>query len=90
MGAAPVSVLAAVARASCIHPQGQRKAASTRDTGDCRPRIAGGRAECAGTGVGGAVRAAILRVPAGRGCHDAIEAIYATVNGRRSKHASLL
>ena len=48
-----------------VHPEGQREAAPARDSGDRRPGAAGAGRQRAGTGVGSAVRAEVLWLPAG-------------------------
>ena len=65
LGAAPVGPMDARARQTGVHTEGQWETAPARDSGDPGQSPAGCCPGRAGTGVGSAVRAEVLRLPPG-------------------------
>lgn len=64
LGAAGCEVVDAQARPARVYPEGRaQQAAPTRHPGDRGQSPAGCDRQCAGAGVGGAVRVAVLRIP---------------------------
>ena len=74
-----------------VHPEaGNEEAARTGHTGDRRQVFASADTGRAGTGVGGAARPKSYGFRPGRGCHDAIGAIYSTLNGPNPQRVWIL
>ena len=71
-------------------PKPGAQAPTARNPRDRRKSPPGSGGQRVGARVGGQVRAALLRVRPGRGCHDAIQAIHQAVKGKSPKRRWVL
>jgi len=82
LGAATVGPVVAYAGAAGVHPQGQRETPPARYSSDRRQSASSPDGQRTGARVEARFEPKSYGFRPGRGCHDAIEAIFTTVGGR--------